>query len=336
MAGRRTNLALFGLLGVAFATGALAFGVGTEWANRAVVVAHGLAGLAIVALAPWKSLIARRGLRRERAGRAASLVFSVLVVLALAFGFLHSTGLAVRLGPVSAMQLHVGAALVALPLAGWHVLARRVPARPADLSRRNLLRGGALLGMAGLAYASLEGLMRAGSWPGAERRFTGSHETGSFRPSAMPVTQWLDDTVPQMEPDGWRLEVGASAGRRSWTYQEVNAFADRLQATLDCTGGWFATQEWEGALLERLLPPGAQGGSLLVRSVTGYARRLPVGDLPHLLLATRVGGEPLSAGHGFPARLVVPGRRGFWWVKWVVEVVVDDRPWWAQLPFPLT
>ncbi|NUR17262.1 MAG: molybdopterin-dependent oxidoreductase, partial [Dermatophilaceae bacterium] len=43
----------------------------------------------------------------------------------------------------------------------------------------------------------------------------------------------------------------------------------------------------------------------------------------------------LSAGHGGPVRLVAPGRRGFWWVKWVDRVGVDDRPSWSQPPFPL-
>jgi DMSO/TMAO reductase YedYZ molybdopterin-dependent catalytic subunit len=34
-------------------------------------------------------------------------------------------------------------------------------------------------------------------------------------------------------------------------------------------------------------------------------------------------------------RLVAPGRRGFWWVKWVTRVEVVDAPWWLQSPFPL-
>jgi DMSO/TMAO reductase YedYZ molybdopterin-dependent catalytic subunit len=35
------------------------------------------------------------------------------------------------------------------------------------------------------------------------------------------------------------------------------------------------------------------------------------------------------------ARLVAPDRRGFWWVKWVVAIEVDDLPDWWQSPFPL-
>jgi DMSO/TMAO reductase YedYZ molybdopterin-dependent catalytic subunit len=33
--------------------------------------------------------------------------------------------------------------------------------------------------------------------------------------------------------------------------------------------------------------------------------------------------------------MVVPGQRGFAWVKWVVAIDVDDQPWWWQPPFPL-
>jgi hypothetical protein len=40
-------------------------------------------------------------------------------------------------------------------------------------------------------------------------------------------------------------------------------------------------------------------------------------------------------GHGAPVRLLAPGRRGPWWVKWVRSVDLVDRPWWLQLPFPL-
>jgi len=32
---------------------------------------------------------------------------------------------------------------------------------------------------------------------------------------------------------------------------------------------------------------------------------------------------------------VVPGQRGFAWVKWVVAIEVADQPWWWQPPFPL-
>ena len=49
-AGRRTNLALLGLLLLAFLTGVLAYGVGTPTAATVVVTVHGAAGPGLVLL----------------------------------------------------------------------------------------------------------------------------------------------------------------------------------------------------------------------------------------------------------------------------------------------
>jgi DMSO/TMAO reductase YedYZ molybdopterin-dependent catalytic subunit len=328
------------VLVAALATGGLAFAAGTGW-GRQVVVAHALAGLAVLVLAPWKSPIVRRGLaRRAGPGRWVSVTFGVLVLVAVAAGLAHATGTLTALGPVSAMQVHVGAALVALPLLAWHAAARG-GARPrrTDLSRRALLRAGAVAGGAGLLWLAVEGATRLARLPGAGRRFTGSLAVAD--PGRIPVTQWLDDRVQLVDPGAWRLSVVAGDATREWTYEELAGFGDRVEAVLDCTGGWYARAAWEGARLDRLLPPGVLDGagrtaSLVVASVTGYRRRLPLADAGSLLLATRLDGRPLGAGHGFPARLVAPGRRGFWWVKWVVAVEADPAPWWRQPPFPLT
>jgi DMSO/TMAO reductase YedYZ molybdopterin-dependent catalytic subunit len=88
-------------------------------------------------------------------------------------------------------------------------------------------------------------------------------------------------------------------------------------------------------LLNRLVNAGGPGSSINVRSATGYSRRFALADAGRMLVATRVAGSPLDPGHGFPARLVVPGQRGFAWVKWVVAIEIDDVPWWWQPPFPL-
>ena len=113
----------------------------------------------------------------------------------------------------------------------------------------------------------------------------------------------------------------------------------KVTAVLDCTGGWHSTQEWEGTSLRDVLQsagvePGA--GSVTVRSVTGYQRRFSLREADEYLLATHVGGEPISHGHGFPVRLVAPGKRGFEWVKWVDSIHVNDTGKWWQSPFPLT
>jgi DMSO/TMAO reductase YedYZ molybdopterin-dependent catalytic subunit len=333
-AGRRTNVALLALLAGAVVTGALSFAIGGSWVRWAVV-AHGVAGLGIVALAPWKSAISARGLRRHASRRALSFALFASVVATLVTGIGHATGLLSSLGPVSAMQVHVAAAVASLPLAVWHMLARKTLPHRTDLSRRNLLRGGVLLGGAAAGYAAVEGLVHVAALPGRVRRPSGSYERGSFQPDAMPVTQWLNDPVPTVDLDGWALRIEDADGERDVGYEELFAHRSAVRAVLDCTGGWFAEQEWEGVVLSDLLAGDDRAASIELHSLTGYIRRLPAHDAGRLLLATRVGRRALSAGHGFPLRLVAPGRRGFWWVKWVDRVSLSETPWWWQAPFPL-
>ncbi len=327
--GAPTNLALLVLLAAAFLTGWLAFAFATAPARWSLVF-HAAAGFAILALLPWKSMIARRGLERPRPGRWASVLLGVLMLVSMGAGLLHSTGLLVDWGSLTAMDFHVGAALAAVPLAIWHVAARRVRVRPTDLSRRRMLRSGATLTTAAAAYAASEMVVRITGLPGATRRFTGSYESGSFRPDLMPVSSWMFDAIPSIDRQAWTLQ----AGGREWRYDELFAFDDRVTATLDCTGGFYSTQEWGGARLDRLLG-GADGTSIRVTSSTGYARRFPFENASSMFLSTRVGGQALDMGHGFPARLVVPDARGFWWVKWVTSIEADDLPDWWQSPFPL-
>ena len=197
MTGRRTNLALLGLLVVAFVSGLLMWAVGSGWGRWPAVV-HGAVGVAIVALAPWKATVSRRGLRRRGlAPGIPALVLAFLVVLTVVTGLIHRAS-GRDMGPVLVMQVHVGAALVALPLGLWHLVSRPVRPRPTDLGRRVLLRGAALLGGSAVVTVAL---------PHAGRGTTRSLERGSCDPSAMPVTQWLFDRVPSVDTGESRLGI---------------------------------------------------------------------------------------------------------------------------------
>jgi DMSO/TMAO reductase YedYZ molybdopterin-dependent catalytic subunit len=330
-----TNLALLVVLLLAFVTGVGAVASGSS-GGRWVVTAHGVVAMAVVLLVPWKSRVVRRGLRRARRTRWLSLLLAALAVTTLIAGIGYTTGLVRSVAGALGMWIHIAAALALLPLVIWHVLARRARPRRADLSRRTLIRAGLFAGVSAGLYLARGAAVNVADLPGAGRRFTGSYEAGSYDPDTMPSYTWLDDTTPTINPQRWRLVVIDGSTRRELTLHDLSGFDTRLRATLDCTSGWYAEQDWGGAPLRALLPHTGQARSLLVHSSTGYWIQFPVRDLDHLLLATTVNGTPLRPGHGFPVRLVAPGRRGFWWVKWVDRIELSSTPWWWQPPFPLT
>jgi DMSO/TMAO reductase YedYZ molybdopterin-dependent catalytic subunit len=331
---RATNLALLGALVVAFATGVGAVATGSgrgAW----VTVAHGVVGIAVVLLVPWKGRVVAGGLRRRRSSRWASVALATLTLGSLASGLAASTGVLRTVAGQEPLWVHIALALVLVPLLVWHVVARPVRLRRADVGRRALLRAGLLAAAGGTLYAGVEGGVRLAGLPGAQRRFSGSHRVD---PARMPVTSWIDDAVQHVRGADWRLAVIDADGPRELSLDELVAReSTTVRATLDCTSGWYATADWTGVPVSRLIRTVGPGDrSVRIRSATGYDRYLPLSDLDSLLLAIGTGAGPLTAGHGYPTRLVAPHRRGFWWVKWVVGIELSRRPWWAQPPFPLT
>jgi hypothetical protein len=206
VAGRRTNLALLALLLLAFVTGVASWLVGPGLV-RWIVIAHGVVGLSIVVLAPWKGTIARRGLQRRRPGRGTAIAFAVLIVASIVAALIHVTGLVRSVGTFSPLGVHVATAVAAIVVGVAHVVQRPVRPRAIDLSRRSLLRSGALLGVGAAGWLALEGTLRVAGVRGASRRVTGSFEIGSDAPADMPVTQWLNDQVQEVAAGVRRASV---------------------------------------------------------------------------------------------------------------------------------
>ena len=321
---RRVDLLLAVAVTVAAATGLVSWAVGTGWA-RWVTVMHALAGLSLLALAPAKLRgSVRTGLKRRRATRWLSMLLGLLVLATIVLGGLHATGLWHGVGYWSALWTHFLLAALLAPLVVWHIVSRPGRPRVTDLDRRALAGGGLALAAAGAVYGVQQLAV------GDNRRFTGSHEIGSFNPSEMPTTMWLNDRTPRVPASDWELTVAG----QPVALDDLRAAARPVLADLDCTGGWWSRQSWDAVPLAELMPS-LDAPTLEVTSLTGYSRLFPARDAANLHLAVGYGGESLRRGHGAPVRLVAPGRRGFWWVKWVSRVEPVERRWWLQLPYPL-
>ncbi len=306
------------------------------------IVAHRISGYGIVVILAWKGANVLFSLRWKRAAapRTASVVLMALLAVTLALGFAWSF-----VGPFGwawfsgvSWHIYVGAALI--PLLVWHALyhTRGFPIGFwAD--RRTFLRLAALAVAATAAWQAGELSAKAASLSGARRRFTGSHEATSFSGNAFPLTSWLNDRPARVDPAAWRLTVGGAVERElSLGYDELSAADAETTATIDCTGGWYSTQVWSGVAVADLLAragPTDAASSVTFTSVTGYYRRFSMAEAAGYMLASHVGGETLSHGHGFPLRLVAPDKRGFEWVKWVVDVRVNQTPKWLQPPLPI-
>ncbi|MBU2666262.1 molybdopterin-dependent oxidoreductase [Actinoplanes bogorensis] len=326
--GRRVDLVLGLLLAVGVVSGIAANTIGVDWPLDLIQL-HAGAALAILLVAPWKYVVIRRGLRKTRrkwTTKALSLALLVFVLVTVGSGLLHSTGRVEFVGPLTLMQIHVGAAVGALLALVAHFVGHAVRPRRADVDRRAVLRLAVLGAGAAVTTAAWD------TWAATGRRFTGSVPSDELK-----VTAWFDDGIQRVDPAGWSLRVGAA----TFDLDAVRALPhEHFAATLDCTSGWYSDQEWDGVRLSALLTaagvPLEGWRSLKVRSVTGYARWFGAGTLDDVWLATAVGGKPLTYGHGFPVRIVAPSRRGFWWVKWVTSIEPSGRPPWAQSFFPLS
>ena len=334
------NTILLLLLLAEMVSGLLGLVTGSE--DLAIFIqAHRVAGYGILLILVWKAgnIAFSLGRARSDGPRAASLLLLAMLCTSLALGFAWSLFGPFSFLMFSGMTWHIYVGVALAPVLAWHAiyLTRGYPVRYwAD--RRSFLR---LAGIGVAAFASwqvVEAAARVWGLSGAGRRFTGSYEAGSFSGNRFPRVSWLNDSPRPIDLTEWSLTVrGAVERPLAIRYDELGPTAE-ITATVDCTGGWHSTQVWRGHLVSDLLAesglkPSAR--SVTVRSVTGYYRRFSISEVAGYLLATRVGGEALSHGHGSPLRLVAPGKRGFEWVKWVTEIEVNESSKWLQPPLPL-
>ena len=244
------NALLLMLLALELATGLLGLTSGSS--DRAVYLqVHRVGGFAILALLIWKGHNILRSLgrlvRRRRLDIASvgSVSLLGLLVLSLVLGLAWSHGGRFSFQGFSGLSWHIYLSVLLAPIVLWHTQAHRWSLRPRFWAeRRSFLR------LAGLAAAGFL-LWRGGdltadvlSLPGQQRRFTGSYEVGSYTGNAFPTTSWINDDPSPIDGSEWRLRVtGQVEQELNIPYEDVTGYRERMTATLDCTGGWYSTQD---------------------------------------------------------------------------------------------
>jgi len=169
--------------------------------------------------------------------------------------------------------------------------------------------------------------------------------------------------APKIDMPSWRLKVeGAVRQPLDLSYDEVLKLpSTTLTATLECAGngrvfltpqpqgtlwglGAVSTAKWKGiglaALLERagvkdgaveVILEGADRGAVANPPSPGaiaFARSLPLkkATQPEVLLAYQMNDADLPAAHGYPLRAVIGGWYGMASVKWLMRIIVTDKP----------
>jgi len=148
-------------------------------------------------------------------------------------------------------------------------------------------------------------------------------------------------SVPRFDPERWDFRIyGALETALRLTWREFESLP-RITSRSDfhCVTRWSRFDNvWEGVAFREILrrvslKPGA--AFVLVHAEQGFTANVPLVDLDrdNILFATHHDGNPLSADHGYPLRLIVPHLYAWKSVKWVrgIEFFDHDVPgFWEQ------
>ena len=315
--------------------------VGPAWSyalTQGVHVTSGLVAVGLLAVKLWS--VAPKFWRRPRlAGLVDGLErLSVLVLVASAV-FQLTTGL-MNVAHVYAFDfyfppVHFAVAWIAVGAIVLHVavqlpmIRRALSGGSEDASPDGpLLTRRGVLGVTGLG-ALLTVLLTAGDKVPALSPVSALAQRTGRGPQGLPVngTAAGAQITPAVTGDDWRLEIAGRARTVRLSLPELQALPQRrARLPIACVEGWSSTADWEGVALSDLLAlVGEPPSWLTVISLDqGPYGRSPVSATlaaaSDTLVALRVNGQPLDLDHGYPARLIAPGRPGELQTKWLRRI----------------
>lgn len=208
---------------------------------------------------------------------------------------------------------------------------------PPTVSRRGALAfvgGGSLLLLATTAGRNFDGPLRAtavlvphgGPEPGPG--------PGGFQINKTAASRGI--SMAETTDEAWRLVLGGQGRTVRLSRPELMRLPlHSASLPIACVEGWStADQWWRGVRLRDLAAlVGYETGAapdVMVESLQrqGAFRRAALRDNqvrdPRSLLALYVNGEPLTADHGYPARIIVPAAPGVLNTKWVARMTFGE------------
>ena len=165
-----------------------------------------------------------------------------------------------------------------------------------------------------------------------------------YDPSRLPPGQYLTEKwpvlhagdVPDTDLSSWDFKVWGEVEEPLTLDWEQFSALPRTENVQDihCVTRWsrfdaqFGGVHWRE--LARLVRPKPTARYVVAHAEQGFTANVPLEFLEHdqALLATHADGEPLTPEHGWPLRLVIPGKYFWKSAKWLrgIELTSTDRP----------
>jgi DMSO/TMAO reductase YedYZ molybdopterin-dependent catalytic subunit len=129
----------------------------------------------------------------------------------------------------------------------------------------------------------------------------------------------------------WALTVAGPAISRTFSRAELVALGQtEARLPISCVEGWSQMATWKGVPMRALLAAVQSDPDVHVRVTSlerhGGYRIMEMGPEytadPTTLVALELNGEKLDLEHGFPARIIAPGRPGVLQTKWIERIEV--------------
>jgi DMSO/TMAO reductase YedYZ molybdopterin-dependent catalytic subunit len=166
-----------------------------------------------------------------------------------------------------------------------------------------------------------------------------------YDPARLPPGQYLTEKWPVLHagevpsyPDlsTWTLRVfGEVENEIELSWEQLNELPRSSNVQdIHCVTRWsrFDTQ-FEGvhwSELAKLAQPKPTARFAIAHAEAGFTSNVPLSFLadPNAVLATHGDGEPLTPEHGYPLRLVIPGKYFWKSAKWLrgIELSSTDKP----------
>lgn len=147
----------------------------------------------------------------------------------------------------------------------------------------------------------------------------------------------INSVIPTVDADTWNLNVkGLVNNPLGINYEEIKSMNSVEEfATLTCIsnkigGNLVSTALWKGVRLRDILSRAGvkpEVKYIVFRCSDGYDVGIPIesGMMDGTVLAYDMNNSPLTNGHGFPLRAIVPGFYGMMNPKWITEIELVDR-----------